>query len=102
MKNSLAFTNSTVNMQATHLTCVHEDPSDLSLNLTNHFNLMDPNAPLIDTKVYATTAWHRTILKEVDPKQLRKYFGWRPVRVIKETLERTTQMAKMIFKHPLL
>src|SRR5687768_2162447 len=73
---------------------VHEDTPDLSLTMSNHFNLMDPHVPIIDTKVYATTAWHRVIHKEFDPRQLRPLFGRSPVKVINETLERTIQMVK--------
>ena len=76
---------------------VKEENQELSLNVANQFNLMDLNVPIMDTRVYATTAWHRVIHKEIDPRQLRPYLGWRPTRIIKETLLRTTQVAKTIF-----
>ena len=37
----------------------------------------------------------------MDPQQLQPYLGYAPLFVIKKTLERTTQMAKMIIRAPL-
>ena len=62
---------------------------------------MDPKLPIMDTRIFATTAWHRVIHREIDPRKLQPYLGWRPIRVIKKTLEKTTQMAKMTLRHPL-
>ena len=62
---------------------------------------MDSNIPLMDTHIYATRVWHRVIHREIDPRQLRPYLGWRPLHVVKKTLERTTQMARMSIRQPL-
>ena len=55
----------------------------------------------MDTRVFAARAWNRVIHKELNPASLRPYLGFRPVRSIKKTLERTTQMAKINIKAPL-
>ena len=62
---------------------------------------MDPKIPVMDTSIYATTAWHRVIHNQIDPRKLRPFLGFRPKRVIKRTLEKTTQMARMSLRHPL-
>ena len=38
---------------------------------------------------------------DIDPKHLRPYLGWRPLPLIKKTLMKTAQMAKMIIRYPL-
>ena len=55
----------------------------------------------MDYHAYATTKWHRVIHEKIDPVRLQPYLGGRPLRVIKKTLSRTTQMAHMIIRHPL-
>ena len=80
----------------------NEDASNLSLKtIKSEINVLSPNMPIMDTHVYATKAWHRIIHKEIDPRKLRPYLGWKPLHVVKKTLERTTQMAKMSIRHPL-
>ena len=49
----------------------------------------------------ATTTWHRTDYKSLDPEQVQPYLAWRPLDVVKKTLEKTTQLAKMIVRFPL-
>ena len=66
----------------------HEDIQDLSLNMSNKIDLMDPKIPAMDTSIYATTAWHRVIHKEIDPRKLRPFLGFRPKRVIRRILEK--------------
>ena len=80
---------------------VCEENQDVTINLPNQLNLIDPSKPMMDTRIFATTAWHRVIHKEIDPRRLQPYLGYRPIRVIKKTLEKTTQMAKMTLRHPL-
>ena len=46
-------------------------------------------------------SWHRVNYEKVDPKVIQPYLGYRPLRVIKLTLQKTTQMAKMVFNSPL-
>lgn len=80
---------------------VNEDVQELSINMCSQFNLLDPQKPIMDTHIFATSAWHRVIHREIDPKQLQPFLEYRPLRVIKKTLQRTTQMAKMTLRHPL-
>src|SRR5687767_4121920 len=56
---------------------------------------------MMETQVYATSTWHRVIHQNIDPMHLRPYLGWRPLSVVKRTLENMTQMARMIIRHPL-
>ena len=52
-------------------------------------------------KANVITTWHRVNYHDIDPKLLRPYIGWRNLKNIKDTLQRTTQMAKMIINKPL-
>ena len=54
-----------------------------------------------DSRVFAVASWHRVLHQNLDPKQIQPYLGFAPLQVIKKTLERTTQMAKMIIRAPL-
>ena len=54
-----------------------------------------------EAHILATKAWHRVIHKDLDPSYLQPYLGYRPVSVIQETLKRTTQLAKMVIRHPM-
>ena len=79
-----------------------EESQDISLNhLTSKLITMDSSIPFMDTHVYATRAWHRVIHKEIDPRHIRPYLGWRSLKVVKRTLTRTTQMARMCIRYPL-
>ena len=97
------------------------DPTDLNQEISdypimlNHTTKLKPNTdsgeifellpgptcPLVDTQVYATTKWHRVIYQNINPILLRPYLGYRPIDVIKKTLEKTTQLARMIIRQPL-
>ena len=63
--------------------------------------LMNVNEEASEAQVFAAKAWHRVIHNELDPTHLQPYLGYRPKRVIQETLKRTTQLAKMIYRHPM-
>ncbi len=65
------------------------------------FTTLDPEQPLVDTQVLATTKWHKVIYQDIDPRHLRPYLGWRPIQVVTATLRRTTQLARMIIRHPM-
>ena len=81
-----------------HLQIPHEEMVDA----TDHtLSTMQDDQPLLDTHVLATASWHKVIYQDIDPRSLRPYLGWRPLKVVKKTLERTTQMAKMIIRHPM-
>ena len=54
-----------------------------------------------DSRVYAVASWHLVLHKNLEPKQLQPYLGYAPLDVIRKTLDRTTQMAKMILCAPL-
>ena len=55
----------------------------------------------METLAFATHSWHRVIHQDIDPRGLRPYLGWRPLYVVKKTLEKTTQMARMIIRYPM-
>jgi len=59
--------------------------------------------PSHETRVSALSLkpWHRVLPEKVDPELYRKYLGWRPLKVVKKTLEHTTQYAKHSIRHPL-
>jgi hypothetical protein len=62
---------------------------------------MDSRQPMIDTQILATATWHKVTYQDMNPEGLRQYLGWRPTQVVKKTLARTTQMARMIIRHPM-
>ena len=80
-----------------HLSKIKDDTSGED----NSFCTLDMSQPLTDTQICATSTWHRVIYQDIDPRLLRPYLGWRPVDVVKKTLAKTTQMAKMIIRHPM-
>ncbi|HEY8522855.1 MAG TPA: hypothetical protein VIL14_03760, partial [Nitrososphaeraceae archaeon] len=41
------------------------------------------------------------IYQNINPALLRPYLGYRALEIVKKTLDRTTQMARMIIRHPL-
>ena len=53
--------------------------------------------------VYTTVIkpWHRVLYQSLDPTSLQKYFAWRPVEVIRKTLEHTTQLATSNIRYPM-
>src|SRR5687768_3096974 len=77
-----------------------EEPQPPIFDLVK-FDFVHSKEPMIETQVFATSTWHRVIHQNIDPMQLRPYLGWRPLSVVKRTLENTTQMARMIIRHPL-
>lgn len=83
--------------QVNHLSNIHQDIDEKNFN----FNTMDPELPLVNTQVLATIRWHRVIYEDIDPRHLRQFLGWRPTQVVTATLRRTTQLARMIIRHPM-
>ena len=67
----------------------------------NEFSMVNPSQPMIETQILATSTWHRVIHQDIDPMHLRPYLGWRPLTVIKKTLQKTTQLAQMVIRHPM-
>ena len=45
--------------------------------------------------------WHRVVYKDADPKKIQPFLGWRPLDIVKKTLEHTTQLAKSSIRYPL-
>ncbi|HYX14539.1 MAG TPA: hypothetical protein VE944_09245, partial [Nostoc sp.] len=76
-------------------------PGDIDLKVVEKVVSEISSAPMIETQVLATTSWHRVIHEEIDPMYIRPFLGYRPVSVVKATLEKTTQMAKMIIRTPM-
>ena len=54
-----------------------------------------------EAHIYALKAWHRVIHKELEPSYLQPFLGYRPIKIVQETLKRTTQLAKMVIRHPM-
>ena len=76
----------------------HTSQEDISKDSETDKDLVDPYQPMCETQVLATTRWHKAIRQEIDPERLRSYLGWRPVQVVEKTLQRTTQLARMIIR----
>jgi len=81
------------------------DPSDnevipvgetIQVPLLGTYPLMD-----LERNVMATTSWHRTTYSTLDPTKIQPYLAYRPLEVVKRTLENMTQLAKMIVRFPL-
>ena len=77
-------------------TLEEQSPNDIG-----DISISDPYQPLLKTQAYVTTAWHRVLHHEIDPKDLRPYLGWRPTQDVKKTLKKTTQLAMMVIRYPL-
>ena len=45
--------------------------------------------------------WHRVVHDHLDPTAIRPFLGWRPLEIVRKTLENTTQMAKTNIRYPL-
>jgi len=69
--------------------------------LTDLFNLEEHPTDGFDSLLYAVASWHRVLHKNLDPQQLQPYLGYAPLKVIRRTLARTTQLAKMVIRTPL-
>ena len=78
---------------------VNEDNVDLSMF---YFGTA-ANATESDNEVHAlnTKAWHRVIHTEIDPRHLQPYLAYRPLDIVKKTLQCTTQLARMVIRAPL-
>ncbi len=57
----------------------------------------------VDTLIHAhrTVSWHRIDHKLIDPKLIQPYLGFRPLRTVVKTLEKTTQNARMEIRAPM-
>jgi hypothetical protein len=64
-------------------------------------SVLDIGKETFDTRCFAVASWHRILHGNLNPRQLQPYLGWAPLRIIKKTLEVTTQMAKMVIRYPL-
>lgn len=51
--------------------------------------------PFVETQVLATATWHKIIYQEIDLRILRPYLGWRPLNVVKKTLEKNEEACKV-------
>ena len=59
------------------------------------------NGEVFDTFAYAVKSWHRIIHQSMDPRKVQPYLGFRPLEVIQQTLDCTTQLAWMALRVPL-
>ena len=55
-----------------------------------------------DAFSFAVRSWHRVVYKDIDPKKVQPFLGWRPLEVVKNTLQHTTQLARMSLRAPLI
>jgi hypothetical protein len=84
-----------------HLSTISEESGEPGSGEVIVLFTLDTSLPISDTQICATSTWHRVIYQNIDPRSLRPYLSYRPLEIVKSTLERTTQMAKMIIRHPL-
>lgn len=63
--------------------------------------MTDVTLSIMKSHVLASATWHRVTHREIDPKILRPYLGYRPLPVVIKTLDKTIQMAKMIIRSPM-
>src|SRR6476660_567171 len=52
----------------------------------NDFDMSSVTSPVIEFHILAPSTWHRVIHKDIPPKLLRPYLGWRPLSVVRKTL----------------
>ena len=77
------------------------DLSDPNYDHDRHndrFDMTSMTQPIIESHILATATYHRATHKDIPPSLLRPYLGYRPESVVKKTLERTTQMARLILR----
>lgn len=74
------------------------DPKNGHDQHNDQFDMTSMTQPIIESHILSTATWHRVIHKDISPTLLRPYLGYRPTAVVKKTLERTTQMARMILR----
>ena len=53
-----------------------------------------------DTHCNNVKPWHRIDAATVDPELLRKYLGWRPLEIVKATIEETTHLPTQVSDIP--
>ena len=76
-------------------------PPTNDLDAAAHLANLTLSDDAFDTRLFAVASWHHVVHKQLDPVQLRPFLGYAPTEVVKRTLQRTTQMAKMIIRAPL-
>ena len=69
----------------------------LKLDLSSPLTLGEDN----ERHIKASSTYHRTHYQDMDPNKLQPYLAYRPLDVVKKTLENTTQLGKMIVRYPL-
>ena len=74
-----------------------EDTSAYNVNIQQTFGLT-PLAKEDDKYQYNV---HRALPSKVDYEKISPYFGFRPKRIIQETLRNTTQLAKSVIRQPM-
>ena len=72
---------------------------DLHKEAAVHF--VDSKTEPFDSRIFATRSWHRVLHQNLHPNKVQPYLGFAPLCVVRKTLERTTQMAKMVIRYPL-
>ena len=78
------------------------DPSDKLVDPIGTPIVIPPFPPVdLKAKALATSTWHRTTYSSLDPEKLQPFLAYRPLDVVKKTIQNTTQLAKMIVHFPL-
>ena len=99
--NGIEFQAQQVNSKAQDIQVY--DPSDVALpskgiGKVAQCSLIGENPSIL---VQAVSTWHTTDYKALDPEVVQPYLAYRPLEVVKKTLEKTTQLARMIVRFPL-
>jgi hypothetical protein len=81
------------------------DPSDVLVPKLGESIVIPNYVPVnIGCKVSreeSKSQWHRTQFEALDPIKIQPFLAYRPLDVVKKTLENTTQLAKMIVRFPM-
>ena len=89
-----------------------EDPIDNLLDDLAYDDLVQPSLSTEDHEwltfgtprsIYNSTIkpWHRVLHDGLDPASLQRYLAWRPLEIVKKTLEHTTQLATSSIRYPM-
>ena len=78
------------------------DPSDVNVTpLGEPIEIPCFPSPEFTSHAQAMSTWHHTVHNKADPSKIQPYLAFRPLEVVRRTLENTTQLAKMIVRFPL-
>jgi hypothetical protein len=87
----------------------HEFPAEITGEHQTHsaFHRYQENSadqsPVHTTNffAYAVASWHHVLYDQIDPAKVAPYLGYRLLDIVKQTLQHTTQLARMVIRQPL-